>query len=135
METIIISKQNGLFDIRPLINYMASQHDGDFRIEVTRIRQSRSNRQNAWLWGCIYPILRQGMIAAGFDDITSDEDVHWYFKTLLNGKRIVNKDTGEIVTIPSSTAAMTTSEFSEYCEQLRHYGEEYLGVTIPDPVN
>ena len=119
--------------MRPLINWLTLARDGSYRIEVTKVRGRRSNDQNAWLWGCIYPLLRQGMNALGWDEMTSDEEVHEYFKQLLADKKIVNRLTGETVTIPSSTAAMDTMEFSAYCEKLRDYGREYLGIEIPDP--
>ena len=39
----------------------------------------------------------------------------------------------EIVEFPSSTATMDTVQFSTYCEKLREYGREFLGIEIPDP--
>lgn len=48
--------------------------------------------------------------------------------------RVINKHTGEIIEIPRSTKEMDTVTFSTYCDQLREYGRQYLGVEIPDPV-
>lgn len=134
METMILTKQQGVYDLRQLINYFAMVRDGMYRIEVHSVRDKRSNAQNAWLWGCIYPCLRNAMVAEGWDNVETDEDVHEFFKSLLGGKQIVNRTTGESITIPSSTAKMDTAQFCEYCERLRDYGREYLGVDIPDPI-
>lgn len=134
MESIILNKKAGHCDIRPLINHFSAVRDGMYRVEVYQCRNYRSNAQNSWLWGCIYPILLNAMVAEGWENMTTSEDVHEFFKSLLCGKKIVNRTTGEVVTIPNSTARMDTSQFSEYCERLRDYGREYLGVEIPDPI-
>ena len=59
--------------------------------------------------------------------------VHEFFKQLMAKQTVLNKQTGEIVEIPWSTAEMDTVQFSTYCEALRDYAREYLGVEIPDP--
>ncbi len=134
METYYLIKQGGRFDLRPLINWLATASDGTFRIEITRVRKRRTLNQNAWLWGCIYPLLRQGLIAAGWDDIATDEQVHEFFKQQFASDSVVNRQTGEVVRLPSSTKEMDTAQFSAYCEKLRDYGREFLGVEIPDPI-
>lgn len=57
-----------------------------------------------------------------------------YLKQLFSDKKVLNRQTGEVVTIPSSTKEMDTTTFSAYCEKLRDYGREFLGVEIPDPM-
>jgi len=134
METLMISKRDGMYDIRPLVNMLSTSKDGMYRVEVTRVRNHRSLDQNAWLWGCIYPMLLNAMIQAGWDNVTTAEDVHEFFKSIMSDNKAVNRVTGEVVTFPKSTAKMTTTEFCAYCEKLRDYGQEFLGVTIPDPI-
>jgi hypothetical protein len=51
----------------------------------------------------------------------------------MTADEVVNKETGEIVKFPSSTAKMDTVTFSSYCEKLREYAREYLNIEIPDP--
>lgn len=133
MELITLEKSEKGYDLRSLINYFSIAKNGTYQITIKRVHWKRSNRQNAWLWGCIYPLLKYGMIDAGWDNITDEDDVHEFFKQLLSGKRIVNKQSGEIITIPNSTKQMDTLEFSTYCEKLREYGKEYLGIEIPEP--
>ena len=134
MEQVIITKDNmGLFDIRPLIRLFSTLRAGQYMVEVKRHRNQRTNEQNKWLWGCIYPMMLSGFIAIGWDDFTDTEQVHEYCKLMFGRKKHVNKHTGEVVEIPDSTAQMTTLEFAEYCEQLRSFAKEYLSIEIPDP--
>ena len=127
-----IEKRNGLFNLRPLYDWLNNALDGIYRLEITRMRKPRTLDQNGWLWGCIYPMLLDALLDAGWE-FTNCEEVHEYFKNMLTAKQVVNKYTAEVVTFPGSTATMDTVTFSSYCEKLREYGSEYLGIDIPDP--
>ena len=133
METYLLEKQNGSFDLRPLINWLSFAKDGFYKIDVQLVRRHRTLDQNRWLWGCVYPLLRQGLNAQGWE-FTDDGQVHEFFKAQMAADKVVNRHTGEIIEIPCSTREMDTVTFSTYCEKLRDYGREYLGVEIPDPV-
>lgn len=133
MEKVIIQKtENGMYDIRPLVNFFTTAKPGGYMVEVKRIRHTRSLDQNAWLWGCIYPLLLSALNAEGWE-FTDVDEVHEFFKDMFRKTKHINKHTGEAIEIPGSTAHMNTLEFSEYCEQLRNYGREFLNVEIPDP--
>ena len=133
METYLLQKEDGLFDIRPLINWFCFAQDGLYKIDISKVRGRRSLDQNRWLWGCIYPMLRQALNAQGWEFAT-DEQVHEFFKAQMAADKVVNKHTGEVIERPGSTREMDTVTFSTYCEKLRDYGREYLGVEIPDPI-
>lgn len=132
MTKIIIEKANGLFNLRPLYEWFTQICDGLYIVEVKRQRKPRSTDQNGWLWGCIYPLLLDGLLEAGWE-FTNVEQVHEFFKSLVAKDSVVNRHTGEIVEFPVSTALMNTLQFSTYCEKLRDYGREFLGIEIPDP--
>lgn len=132
METIILHKSDGLYDIRPIIGYMSNVPDGYYRIEVTHIRKKRTLDQNGWLFGCIYPLLLKGLNDAGWEFVNVQQ-VHEFFKQQIGLDQVINKHTGEIVEIPRSTAEMDTLTFSTYCDRLRDYGREYLNIEIPNP--
>lgn len=129
---VIIEKANGLFNLNKLYVWFVQALDGIYLVEVKKVRKPRSNDQNGWLWGCIYPMLLDGMIDAGWE-FTSIEQIHEFFKAQMTADEVVNKETGEIVKFPSSTAKMDTVTFSSYCEKLREYAREYLNIEIPDP--
>lgn len=132
MAKLLVEKRNGLFNLKPLYEWFKHQLDGMYRIEVKRVRKPRSNDQNGWLWGCIYPMLLDALLDAGYEFV-SVEQVHEFFKAQMTADKVVNKHTGEILTFPGSTATMDTLTFSTYCEKLREYGREFLNVEIPDP--
>lgn len=133
METMLLEKRDGMYDLRPLINWLSQAHDGTYKIDVKLVRRRRTVDQNSWLWGCIYPLLHQALNAQGWEFVT-DEQVHEFFKAQMTDDKVINKHTGEIIDIPRSTKEMDTVTFSTYCDQLREYGRQYLGVEIPDPV-
>ncbi len=129
---VTIEKENGLFNLNKLYVWFVQAEDGIYLVEVKKVRKPRSNDQNAWLWGCIYPLLLDAMIDAGWE-FTNTEQLHEFFKAQMTADEVVNRETGEIVKFPSSTSSMSTVEFSAYCEKLREYAREYLNVEIPDP--
>lgn len=132
MAKVMVEKRNGLFNLKPLYVWFTQKCDGLYRIEIKKIRKPRSNDQNGWLWGCIYPLLLEALIEAGWE-FTNVEQVHEFFKAQMAHDQVINKHTGEIVEFPQSTATMDTLTFSSYCEKLRDYGKEFLNVDIPDP--
>lgn len=75
-----------------------------------------------------------GLQQAGWE-FTNCEQVHQFFKQHVAGEHIVNYKTGEVVTLPNSTAAMTTQEFETYIDRLRNYSAQYLNIEIPEPQN
>lgn len=127
-----IEKSNGLFDLKPLYNHFNMFADGVYRIEVKKVRKPRSNDQNGWLWGCIYPMLLDSLVDAGWEFVNC-EQVHEFFKAQMVADKVINKHTGEVIEFPGSTAIMDTVTFSTYCEKLRDYAREYLNIEIPDP--
>ena len=132
MAKVMVEKINGRFSLQPLYEWFTQVCDGLFHIEVKKIRKPRTNDQNGWLWGCIYPMLLDALLEAGWE-FTTVEQVHEFFKSIIAKESVVNRHTGEIVEFPSSTATMDTVQFSTYCEKLREYGREFLGIEIPDP--
>lgn len=129
---ILIDKVGGYFNLQNLYSFFRATPDGSYMLSITKQRNGRTLNQNEWLWGCVYPILLDGLLEAGWE-FTSVEQVHEFFKKLLAQDRVVNYSTGEIVEIPKSTATMDTQQFSTYVDKLREYAEEFLNVTIPTP--
>lgn len=128
----LIDKIDGYFNLRTLIDFFRITGNGCYMLEVKKQRRGRTLNQNDWLWGCVYPILLDGLLDAGWE-FTSLEQVHEFFKKQIAHDQVVNRHTGEIVEIPTSTATMDTQQFTAYVEALRNYAAEFLGVTIPDP--
>lgn len=129
---LLIDKIDGYFNLRTINEFFRTASNGSYMLTITKQRRGRTLNQNDWLWGCVYPILLDGLLDAGWE-FTSVEQVHEFFKKLMAQDRVVNYETGEIVEIPKSTATMDTQQFSTYIDKLREYAEEFLNVTIPSP--
>lgn len=106
--------------------------NGDYSITITPNRKTRSNQQNAYLWGVVYPAVLFGLQDAGWE-ITHEEQVHEYCKQAFAAREVINKDTGEVLSLPSSTARMQTAEFNAYVDKIKAFALEYLNITIPEP--
>lgn len=132
MAKVLINKIKGLFNLKPLYDYLSSHKDGKYMVEIKLVRNPRSLDQNGWLFGCIYPMLLESLGDAGWD-FTDTDQVHEFFKAQMVHDKVINKHTGEIIEFPGSTAMMDTVTFSTYCDKLREYAKEYLNTEIPDP--
>lgn len=128
----LIDKIDGYFNLRTLTEFFRTASNGCYMINITKQHKGRTLNQNDWLWGCVYPILLDGLLDAGWE-FTSIEQVHEFFKKQMAQDKVVNFTTGEIVEIPKSTATMDTQQFSMYVDALRAYAEDFLNVTIPKP--
>lgn len=106
--------------------------NGDYIFTVTPNRKTRSNQQNAYLWGVVYPAVLLGLKDAGWE-ITHEEQVHEYCKQAFAAREVINKDTGEVLSLPNSTARMQTAEFNVYVDKIKAFAFEYLNITIPEP--
>lgn len=132
VKKILIEKISGLFNLKPLYDLLRTSQDGKYQISIKPVRKPRTNDQNGWLWGCIYPMLLDALNEAGWE-FTDSEQVHEFFKSQMTSDKVVNKHTGEIIEFPGSTSQMDTLTFATYCEKLRDYANEYLNIEIPDP--
>lgn len=132
MKRILIEKKNGMFNLQNIYIQLRAAQDGVYEFMMKRVRKKRTINQNDWLWGAVYPLLLDAMLDAGWE-MTSVEQVHEFFKSSMPQDDVLNRETGEIVSIPKSTAAMDTVQFSTYIEKLRDYAMEYLNVEIPEP--
>lgn len=105
---------------------------GEYTITITPNRKTRSNQQNAYLWGIVYPAVLFGLQDAGWE-IIDEEQVHEYCKQAFAAREVINKDTGEVLSLPNSTARMQTAEFNVYVDKIKAFALEYLNITIPEP--
>jgi hypothetical protein len=109
---------------------LRKMRDGELRVEIRRARATRSLSQNAWYWGCVV-----GLVAE-HTGYTPDE-IHEIYKAKFIPKKLAFADgNGEVLgefVIGGTTTRLNTLEFSEYCEAIREWASDTLGVVIPDP--
>lgn len=131
--TLQIFKAGGLFDLKLIYAFFRAARDGQYSVKIERVRRAKSNDQLGYLWGCVYPLVLDGLLDAGWDDFTDVEQVHEYCKATFAKQQIVNYQTGEVIEFPHSTALMNTMQMLTYTDAIRKWAREYLSTEIPDP--
>ena len=106
--------------------------DGKHLVTVKDMRR-RSVPQNAYYWGVVVPMVRKGLYEAGFDAVRTNDDAHEIIKHIHLKKRIVSKQTGEVIDTARSTTELSMPEFNEFLEHVCRWAVEYLGIVIPSP--
>lgn len=136
MDTLHIKKEdNGFFDITQVYRVLTDLKGGEYDIVIKPHRKRRTDSQNSYLWGVVYPMVLQGFIDAGWDEITNVEQIHEICKARFLTTEAINKHTGEVINFPVSTAKMNTIQFSTYVEQITDFAMNNLNVVIPQPKN
>ena len=76
---------------------------------------------------------KKGLYDAGYDEVTTNDDAHEVMKHIHLRKRIVSKQTGDVIDISNSSAKLSIPEFNIYIEAICKWASEYLGIVIPEP--
>lgn len=105
---------------------------GRYRLIIEKYRKKKSNPQLGYYFACVLPLFLRGAIDMGWE-ITSIEECDIWLKSMFANKELINKNTGQIISIPALKRDMTTTEFMTFTNQVRDYAAEYLGINIPDP--
>lgn len=132
MPKFCVIKRDGRISWGKLIEWVQSQPDGDYLIDVKRKQKKRTLNQNDYYWGVVLPACLVGMINEGWE-IFGTDNLHELYKSWFAGRKAINRYTSEVVTFPASSKSMTTTEFSAFVDKVREYAQDYLGITIPDP--
>jgi hypothetical protein len=90
-------------------------------VSVEKFKRKRTPNQNAWYWGVV---LKEISKETGDDP----DSLHIAFKMKFSSHRTLHD-----LVVPESTKTKDTIEFSEYCERVRQWANEYLHLNIPDP--
>lgn len=95
------------------------------RVTLSKETKQRTNPQNSWLWGAVYPAI------ADWSGHSVDE-IHEAMKQLHGQKTLITLPGHAQELVPRSTRDYTTDEFSEYVERVRAWAAQQ-GLLIPDP--
>jgi hypothetical protein len=128
-------KKDGAFRVVSADNFkkeLADLPDGRYRVTVDKARKNKSNPQLGYLFSTVYPFVLKFLNDAGYE-FTSLEEVDAFCKARFASRDIINRHTGEIITIPDLKRNFTTMDMMTYIEAIRQYCAEYLGGYIPEP--
>lgn len=106
------------------------QLEGRHRIDVTKYRPRRSDRQNRYYWPCIVKPFGDALREAGND--YTNHQAHEILKHKFLRRENINMATGEVLAFTESTANLDTSEFNEYLDRCAAWLAG-LGIEVPDP--
>lgn len=131
-EQVFIELDNGEFlRGRKALANLFKGLTGRFTVTLEKTKRKRSNNQNRYLWGVVYPLVRDGFKDLGNKE--SIETIHEFLKARFLKKEIVHEDTGEVLSFTRSTTDLSTSEMMDYIAEIQQFSAEYLNVVIPDP--
>lgn len=106
--------------------------DGGYELTIES-KNNRSTQQNRYYFGCVLPLIKDGLKEVGYREITNNDQTHELMKFMFLKKNIVNENTGEVLETIGSTTKLTTIEFNEYIDRIAQFAAEFLGVTVPPP--
>lgn len=113
-----------------IVNAIASKR-GTWRIDVTRYRRRRSDRQNRYYWPCcVQPF--GGFLRDQGEGVT-DIEAHEMLKAKFLRKTVEVK--GERVDITRSTTELDTAEFNEYLDKCAAWLADMFGFVMPAPAD
>ena len=105
---------------------------GRYRITVAKMKKNKSLPQLGYLYGCVYPMSHKLLLDAGWE-FSSIEECDAFWKSQFANRELVNKHTGEIMSIPALKRDFTTTDMMGFCDAIRNYCAEYLNGYIPSP--
>jgi len=100
-------------------------------ITLEKKKTQRSSLQNRYYWGCMVPIVQQGLTNVGYE--VGLDDTHQFLKANFCFDEIANEQTGEVFRLTKSTTELTTTGFMEFKDKVQRWAAEFLNVNIPDP--
>ncbi len=98
---------------------------------VLNDKTKRTERQNAYLWGVVYPMIRDHIFESQGTHFSTDA-IHEWFKTEFLSGEVVSINGKQMIF--RSTKDLDRKEFFEaYIDKITYYAAENLGLVIPDP--
>jgi len=103
----------------------------ELRVEVSEYRKRRSDEQNRYLWGSVYP----SIIAAGGEQLRgwTAEDIHEYLLGEIYGWETLEGFGRKRLRPLRRSSKMSTVEFAGYVAQIQQR-MAILGIYVADPM-
>ena len=106
--------------------------DGKFLVKADPFKK-RSNRQNSFYWAGIVPMVKEGLINMGYDEVKTNDDAHAVIKHLFLKRKMTSQVNGDEIEVEGSTAKLSTSEFNFFFEEVIRWAATYLNIQIAYP--
>ena len=105
---------------------------GRYRLTVEKYRRSKSQPQLGYYYSVVLPHFHRAAIDQGWE-FADVKELDNYLKSMFASRDVINKHTGEILTIPGLKRDMTAMEMSAFTDAIKDYAIEFLGYRIPEP--
>lgn len=110
---------------------MAELKDGTYTLTIEKWFSQRTSPQNRYFHGIVVPLVFDGLVQAGFNEVKDTEDAKIVLKGLFLKKKISNGiETFEMI---QDTHKLTTEEMAEFIDEVIMWAAVYLSITIPAP--
>lgn len=120
----------------PMANTFRQQLDtlppGKYQITVEKYKRVATHQQFGYLYSIVYPLSLIALNNAGYE-FTDIDQVDAFWKEMFATKPLLNRETGEIMTLPLAKSEFMTIDEMAYTDSIRNYCSEYLNTNIPDP--
>lgn len=117
---------------KKIADLFAQLKNETYKLEATTFGK-RSLNANAYYWMILTDYVQPALYDAGWREVKTKDDAHFFVSNLFLKERIVNENTGEEMARIKSTASLSVREFGEYLEEIIQWAAEYLSITIPEP--
>lgn len=111
---------------------LARFKDGNYTVTVEKTKKKRSIEQNRYYWGVVVPLVWEGYIHLGWEEMTLTGTHNELLKT-FNIIEVVNIHNGEIKRTIGSSTEMSTSQMMDYFAKITRWAATELNVQIPEP--
>lgn len=131
-QTFVYIKKNKIVNKVAVSSAFNELEDGRYLLTIGGDK-GRSTQQNRYYFGCVLPLVRDGLRHIGYGEVRDNDDAHSVLKYLFLKKNIENEDTGEVIKVLGSTTKLTTVGFNLFIDQIIQWAATYLNVQIPLP--
>lgn len=104
---------------------------GSYMVRITSASK-RSDPQNRYLHGVLFPEFKNALIDAGYN-IQTNEQAKSVIKQMFLQDNIVNEETGEMIPITKDTSELSKLETNLLIEQVIRFAAENMNYIIPYP--
>jgi hypothetical protein len=111
---------------------LARLPNGRYDIVVRKHRRSKSNPQLAYYYGVVLPHFLKASVEQGWE-FADVNDLDNYLKLTFASRDLINRHTGEILSVPGLKRDMTSTEMATFTDAIKDYAQEFLGYVIPEP--
>lgn len=133
MVEFLLQIRMGAVDNRQnLYSHLGALADGTYMVSIKEANR-RSNNQNAYIHAVLFPEVRKALRNLGWDEIRTIEHAKMVCKANFLKEEIVNKETGEVVTMIKDTSQLTRGEMAAFIDQVIRWAQTDLNWQILPP--